>query len=109
MRLIDADAAIELLRSLGSRDYRREKGTIADAMKMLSHSHYTPTIDPEELRPKGRWEFRRNKKYSWCTDVVCTACETIIDSHCDNDLEYRQEAIKKNLLYCPHCGAKMED
>lgn len=45
MRLIDANATVELLRSLGNRDYRREKGTIADAMKMLSHPAYTPTVD----------------------------------------------------------------
>lgn len=68
-----------------------------------------PIINPAELRPKGRWDFRQNKKYSWCTDLVCTACETIIDSHCDNGLEYKQELIKKELLYCPHCGAKMGD
>ena len=45
MRLIDADATFDLLRSLGSRDYRREKGTIMDAMKMISHPEYTPTVD----------------------------------------------------------------
>lgn len=45
MRLIDADVAIELLRSLGNRCYRRKEGTIDDAMKMLMHSAYTPTID----------------------------------------------------------------
>ena len=43
-RLIDADAALKLLRNLGSRDYRRKKGTIMDAMKMLSYDEYTPTI-----------------------------------------------------------------
>lgn len=45
MRLIDADATLDLLKSLGSRDYRRKKGTIADAMKMISYEEYTPTID----------------------------------------------------------------
>ena len=43
-RLIDADEAIKTLRSLGNRDYRREKGTIKDAMKMLDYDGYTPTI-----------------------------------------------------------------
>ena len=47
-RLIDADATLKLLRNLGSRDYRREKGTIMDAMKMLSYDEYTPTIIPAE-------------------------------------------------------------
>ena len=48
-RLIDADATFKLLRSLGSRDYRREKGTIMDAMKMISHPEYTPTVDAVEV------------------------------------------------------------
>lgn len=42
-RLIDADAYEEILRGLGSRDYRREKGTICDAIKFL-HPYYAPTI-----------------------------------------------------------------
>jgi hypothetical protein len=50
-RLIDADEAIKILKSLGNRDYRREKGTIQYAEKMLSYYGYTPTIieaDKEE-------------------------------------------------------------
>ena len=43
-RLIDADEAIKTLKSLGNRDYRREKGTIQEAEKMLSYDGYTPTI-----------------------------------------------------------------
>ena len=45
-RLIDADEAIKVLKSLGSRDYRREKGTIQEAIKMLSYDEYTSTIIP---------------------------------------------------------------
>ena len=50
-RLIDADEAVKTLKSLGSRDYRRAKGTIQEAEKMLSFDEYTPTIveaDKEE-------------------------------------------------------------
>ena len=47
-RLIDADEAIKILKSLGNRDYRREKGTIQDAEKMLSSDKYTPTIIEED-------------------------------------------------------------
>jgi len=43
-RLIDADEAIKTLKSLGNRDYRRNKGTIQEAEKMLSYDGYTPTI-----------------------------------------------------------------
>lgn len=45
-RLIDADEAIKTIRGLGNRDYRREKGTISDALKMLISDVYTPTIIP---------------------------------------------------------------
>lgn len=47
-RLIDADATLDVLRGLGERDYRRSKGTICDAMKMISSEHYTPTIIESE-------------------------------------------------------------
>ncbi len=43
-RLIDADEAIKTLESLGNRDYRREKGTIQEAVKMLRYDDYTPTV-----------------------------------------------------------------
>lgn len=46
-RLIDADAYESLLRGVGDRNYRREKGTICDAIKFL-HPHYAPTIIPAE-------------------------------------------------------------
>ena len=36
---------VELLKSLGNREYRREKGTIQDAIKMISYPEYTPTED----------------------------------------------------------------
>ena len=42
--LIDRDEAIAVLKGLGDRKYRREKGTICEAEKMLQSSVYTPTI-----------------------------------------------------------------
>ena len=47
-RLIDADEAVKLLKSIGNREYRRENGTICDAIKMLSFDAYTPTVIPAE-------------------------------------------------------------
>jgi len=44
--LISRDEAVSVLQNIGSRDYRREKGTICDAIKMISHSQYVPTIVP---------------------------------------------------------------
>ena len=47
-RLVDADEAVKLLKSIGNREYRRENGTICDAIKMLSFDAYTPTVIPAE-------------------------------------------------------------
>ena len=46
---IEREATIELLRSIGSRDYRREKGSIQEAIKMVSFSEYTPAADVVEV------------------------------------------------------------
>jgi hypothetical protein len=51
-RLIDADEAIKTLKSLGNRDYRREKGTIQEAIKMLDFDEYTPTVIETESEDK---------------------------------------------------------
>ena len=58
-RLIDADAYEQLLYSLDNRDYRREKGSIKDAIKFL-HSNYTPTIIPAEKGTDIHKEFMQN-------------------------------------------------
>ena len=42
---IEREKTVELLRSLGNREYRKEKGTIQDAIKMISYPEYTPAAD----------------------------------------------------------------
>ena len=42
---IERERTVELLRGLGNREYRKEKGTIQDAIKMISYSEYTPAVD----------------------------------------------------------------
>jgi hypothetical protein len=98
-RLIDADA-------LNQRIKERLKNELIIGW-LCSIVDEAPTVDAVEV-VHGRWEFRRSEKYSWCTDAVCTACENILDTHIENDLEYRQEAVKKKLLYCPNGGAKLD-
>ena len=94
---IEREATIELLRSLGSRDYRREKGTIQEAIKMVSFPEYTKSADVtpvrhakvidkisddhETIKP---WEYR----------YYCSACK----------IPMRDSWNK----YCPNCGAKMD-
>ena len=42
---IERERTVELLRSLGNREYRKENGTIQDAIKMISYPEYTPAAD----------------------------------------------------------------
>ena len=79
---IEREATIELLRSLGSRDYRREKGTIQEAIKMVSFSEYTPAADVAPVR-HGRW---------------------LLDGSCS---ECMANPLTTHKKYCPNCGAKM--
>ena len=80
---IEREATIELLRSLGSRDYRREKGTIQEAIKMVSFPEYTPSAD---VAPVGRC---KDCKHSWediggltCSHGVCVDCAVLADFYC---------------------------
>ena len=89
---IEREATIKLLRSLGSRDYRREKGTIQEAIKMVSFSEYTPAADVAPVR-HGEWEIvvgSNGKEY-----MVCTCCRVSQD-------------LTGVFTYCPNCGAKMD-
>ena len=97
MRLIDADAALGLLKSLGDRDYRRSKGTIAEAEKMLMHEEYTPTIDAEAVR-HGRWVPLNQDDGNGNYYYSCSRCHS-------TDVFSRQ--VKVN--YCWNCGAKMDE
>ena len=58
-----------------------------------------PTIDPESLRPNGRWVY--NDEYVlWLERYVCSVC----NRNALSDGDYRHELSD----YCPHCGAKMD-
>ena len=74
---IEREATIKLLRSLGSRDYRREKGTIQEAIKMVSFPEYTPSADVAPVR-HGRW-LHTEEPLGW-KDVDCMECSACHDS-----------------------------
>lgn len=58
------------------------------------------TIDPESLRPKGRWV--HNEGYEdWAEKYVCSVC----GRNALSDGDYRHNLSD----YCPNCGAKMTD
>lgn len=100
MRLIDADELEkwmnERMRSLRAAYGYHDDYTdgFEECMEAVENAE---TIDPETLRPMGRWEPR--------TDVVgfvrCSVCHD-----CN---VYDDWADGKKWNYCPNCGAKMEE
>lgn len=87
MGLIDADAMKEEL--LWGNVYLSDNETNA----LVDLIDNQPTIDPESLRPRGRWK-------DACYYHDCPLCYEC--SNCGLKLMYKPN-------YCPHCGAKMED
>lgn len=81
---------LELLKSLGSRDYRRGKGTIQDAIKMISSSAYTPSADVVPVR-HGRWG---DNGIPESILYGCSVCGFTCGA--------------SSFFYCPSCGAMME-
>ena len=88
---IEREKTVELLRSLGDRGYRREKGTIQDAIKMISFPEYTPTADVAPV-VNGRWK------------VIEGTIENAVCSNCGRHFQSYYEAYH----YCPNCGARMD-
>lgn len=91
---IEREKTVELLRSLGNREYRKEKGTIQDAIKMISYPEYTPAADVAPVI-HARWEKRGSSWY-------CTHCGIGYRIICGNIPASRHK-------YCPNCGAKMDE
>lgn len=105
MRVIDADA-LEKRMEERLNSLRKEFG---------NYDHYTdgfeegmvavedaPTIDPEELRPKGEWvgEADGYADGELVYDVwYCSEC-----NHCIDDGTDDPELLPN---YCPNCGADM--
>ena len=95
---IEREATIELLRSLGSRDYRREKGTIQEAIKMVSFPEYTPSADVATVR-HGRW-IEPSRLYYGAKQYECSLCYS--------DTFWKKHSITEKYPCCPNCGAKMD-
>ena len=75
-----------------------------------------PTIDPESLRPKGRWDWKHRRKggfhkYTGVDEYGETHTITV-DERFECDEPYCPKCGKWNesiyLNYCPNCGARME-
>ena len=97
---IERERTVELLRSLGNREYRKEKGTIQDAIKMISYHEYTPAADVAPV-VHGRWE---DSTDDWLGTDVYTC------SKCRESYVLVEGTPKENLWhYCPNCGAQMHE
>lgn len=86
---IEREKTVELLRSLGNREYRKENGTIQEAIKMISYPEYTPAADVAPV-----------VHAQWIEDgsgiIICPECKR------------GYNLIAKFTNYCPACGAKMD-
>lgn len=96
MRLIDADALRMRLNDLEARGghayYRKGMDdTLHYFMPKIIKD--APTVDPEELRPKGRWEVMYTCRGERLWGFECDQCGA---------------GSPKTSNYCPHCGCKME-
>ena len=94
MRLIEYDAALDAALTGadkwdGGSNYERDVAIEEEMNK-------APTIDPEDLRPKGEWEIRGGKRY--CTHCGKRACVT-------RDREDFWYTVGTD--FCPICGADM--
>lgn len=89
---IEREKTVELLRSLGNREYRKEKGTIQDAIKMISYPEYTPAADVAPV-VHGRWVTHYRSGTPVAEGHVSTCCNMWNNRKSD---------------YCPSCGAKMD-
>lgn len=115
VRLIDANALHKILEEEqdGTRriysslvDYRDKevcKGELGNYARVKRIVEEAPTIDPESLRPKGRWEEHRDEYEICATEFTCSICK---ESFCNSELI--DEDFHKLMKYCPNCGAKTE-
>lgn len=56
-----------------------------------------PTIDPESLRPHGRWINIHDGNF------ICSCCKNPV-----NIVDMMSHPLMIGYLYCPYCGTKME-
>ena len=84
MRLIDADAL--------KKDFNLNFGGVSHAAAAAEIIDRQPTIDPESLRPHGKWV-----KDQFSYRYLCTNCKMTLPEWLGV------------FNYCPGCGAKMED
>lgn len=97
-RLIDANALEEELNRwldenpLLFEDDEFNYGEISGVKFCIEEIQKTPTIEPDSMRPHGKWEEIRN---------AYDELEGRIHKDCGREVKTKEN-------YCPNCGAKME-
>lgn len=92
-RLIDANALYDRYKHLSLQNgscLGRHSGIAEEFLDAILNA---PTIDPDSLRPQGKWEEIRN---------AYSELEGWIHKDCGREVKTKEN-------YCPNCGAKMED
>ena len=90
MKLIETyPVEIKIIQYLNENSYINDtaEGGLKMALRWLAEA---PAVDPEDLRPKWKWQFGGDGI------VECSECEEAWD---ERQLHPRR--------YCPNCGAKM--
>lgn len=128
VRLIDANEIVKVaehayrewcLAMVGADDTRKvnevfQKQYLCKVVKAVAEN--CSTIDPETLRPKGRWEWKHWHKGGFHkytgVDAFGETHTVTVDERFECDEPYCPKCGKWNesiyLNYCPNCGAKME-
>ncbi len=108
MRLIDADALYDLVEEQIEKEtgaYTRGRNTAFNIVKSaLRNECATPAIDPESLRPHGRWvqKYHIEKMHYSPDDIEQYKVPNGFYCSCCNEISGR------TTNYCPNCGAKMD-
>lgn len=99
MRLIDADAFHESIFQRYCKNCNSQAHRMCHAcwvMDMVDELEEAPNINPEDLRPKGRWIYLGESFFD--TVYKCSEC---------GHPEKMSKKCKKK--YCHNCGSKMEE
>lgn len=100
-RLIDAD-------ELYTTYCNRYEGNVpcAELDRVSNAIASAPTIDPESLRPSGRWVDRYGGKYANPL-YECSECKGKALYKVEVDVLRTEHIVQALSDACPHCGAKM--
>ena len=95
-RMIDADKAIEYLENHKRVAEENNYMLAADEDAIIKFiSEKCPTIDPDSLKPHGRW-------------IEYEASDSDLDPRCRCSKCGSVETPLARHSYCPNCGAKMD-